>query len=77
MLYSIEIIAQRISAERIGTAPGSVKWLLTDSRSLGFPEETLFFALVTARGDGHRYIGDLTACVVPLLEQVALGAHIY
>ena len=59
MLYSIEIIAQRISAERIGTAPGSVKWLLTDSRSLGFPEETLFFALVTARGDGHRYIGDL------------------
>jgi alanine racemase len=38
-----------------------VKWLLTDSRSLGFPEETLFFALVTRRGDGHRYIADLYA----------------
>ena len=59
MQYSIETIAQRIHAERLGSAEGVVKWLLTDSRSLGFPEETLFFALVTARGDGHRYIADL------------------
>ena len=59
MQYSIETIAQWIHAERIGPAEGTVKWLLTDSRSLGFPEETLFFALVTARGDGHRYITDL------------------
>ena len=59
MQYSIETIAQRIGAERVGTAEGTVKWLLTDSRSLGFPEETLFFALVTGRGDGHRYIADL------------------
>ena len=59
MAYSIETIAQLLQAERIGTYDGAVKWLLTDSRSLGFPEETLFFALVTTRGDGHRYIAEL------------------
>ena len=59
MSYSIDTIAQLIHAERAGSAEGTVKWLLTDSRSLGFPEETLFFALVTGRGDGHRYIADL------------------
>ena len=59
MSYPIEVIAQWIHAERIGHHEGSVKWLLTDSRSLGFPEETLFFALITGRGDGHRYISEL------------------
>ena len=59
MSYPIETIAQWIQAERIGSRTGMVKWLLTDSRSLGFPEETLFFALVTARGNGHHYIADL------------------
>lgn len=59
MSYPIESIAQLINAEHIGSHVGSVKWLLTDSRSLGFPEETLFFALVTGRGDGHRYITEL------------------
>ena len=61
MSYPIETITQWIQAERIGSHTGMVKWLLTDSRSLGFPEETLFFALVTRRGDGHRYIADLYA----------------
>ena len=59
MPYSIVTIEQLIHAKRIGSGGGTVKWLLTDSRSLGFPEETLFFALVTGRGDGHRYITDL------------------
>lgn len=59
MPYSIDTIGTLIGAEHIGPHEGTVKWLLTDSRSLGFPEETLFFALVTKRGDGHRYIGDL------------------
>lgn len=36
-----------------------VEWLLTDSRSLCFPENTLFFALRTERGDGHRYVHEL------------------
>jgi len=37
----------------------NIKILLTDSRSLSNPAETLFFALVTAHNDGHRYIEEL------------------
>ena len=33
--------------------------LLTDSRALTFPEGTLFFALVTQKQDGHKYIKPL------------------
>jgi alanine racemase len=33
--------------------------LLTDSRSLVFPGESLFFALKSERNDGHRYIREL------------------
>lgn len=33
--------------------------LLTDSRSLVFPGESLFFALKSERNDGHRYIPEL------------------
>ena len=59
MKYSIEKIATLIGARRIGTTDSQIGWLLTDSRSLCFPEETLFFALKTQRNDGHRYIEDL------------------
>ncbi len=57
--YSIEKIATLIGARRIGDADAQIGWLLTDSRSLCFPEETLFFALSSARNDGHKYISDL------------------
>ena len=59
MNYTIEKITTLLGARRIGTADAQIGWLLTDSRSLCFPEETLFFALKTARNDGHRYIADL------------------
>jgi len=59
MKYSIEKVATLIGARRYGTHQGDIRWLLTDSRSLCFPEETLFFALKTQRNDGHRYIDDL------------------
>ena len=59
MKYSIEKVATLIGARRYGTHQGDIRWLLTDSRSLCFPEETLFFALKTHRNDGHRYIDDL------------------
>ena len=57
--YTIEKITTLIGARRYGTADGNIRWLLTDSRSLCFPEETLFFALKTQRNDGHRYIDEL------------------
>lgn len=37
----------------------NISHLLTDSRSLVFPEESLFFALKSDRNDGHRYLSDL------------------
>lgn len=43
----------------MGDKPATIDWLLTDSRSLCFPEETLFFALPTKRNNGTRYIPDL------------------
>jgi alanine racemase len=59
MNYTIEKITTLLGARRIGTADAQISWLLTDSRSLCFPEETLFFALKTSRNDGHKYIDDL------------------
>ena len=59
MKYSIEKVTTLIGARRYGNSEGQIRWLLTDSRSLCFPEETLFFALKTQRNDGHRYIDDL------------------
>lgn len=59
MTYQIENITTLIGARRYGEAETSVEWLLTDSRSLSFPETSLFFALRTRFGDGHRYVADL------------------
>ena len=59
MSYSIEQISEIIGAQRVGDAPATIDWLLTDSRSLSFPEATLFFALSSKRNDGARYIPDL------------------
>ena len=37
-----------------------IRYLLTDSRQLGaHPEQTLFFAIKTAKNDGARYIDEL------------------
>ena len=59
MTYSIEKVTTLIGARRYGETDAAIGWLLTDSRSLCFPEQTLFFALRTSRNDGHRYIADL------------------
>ncbi|MBQ6080440.1 MAG: bifunctional UDP-N-acetylmuramoyl-tripeptide:D-alanyl-D-alanine ligase/alanine racemase [Muribaculaceae bacterium] len=44
---------------RIVDEDAIVSQLLTDSRSLTAPKETIFFALRTEAGDGHNYIPDL------------------
>ena len=59
MSSTIEEITLVVKAERTGTRPANIDWILTDSRSLCFPEETLFFALKTKVNDGHKYIGEL------------------
>ena len=59
MRISIENVAKLLNANRIGTRETEIDWILTDSRSLCFAEETLFFALKTKRNDGHKYIPEL------------------
>lgn len=59
MHYALSTVASFVGARCFGNAERSVEWLLTDSRSLAFPETTLFFALRTPTGDGRRYIPDL------------------
>ena len=78
MKYSIEKITTLIGARRIGEVDAQIGWLLTDSRSLCFPEETLFFALKSARNDGHKYIEDLYRRGVRnfVVENKSLSSHI-
>ena len=54
MTYTIEKVTTLIGARRYGSHEAKIGFLLTDSRSLCFPEETLFFALHTGRNDGQR-----------------------
>ena len=59
MRMSIEYIVNILNANRVGNRESEIDWILTDSRSLCFAEETLFFALKTKRNDGHKYIPEL------------------
>lgn len=59
MNYSIEKVAVLVGAQRLGNVDANVGFVLTDSRSLCFPEETIFFALKSDRNDGHHYIPEL------------------
>ena len=59
MIYTIERIATLIGAHRFGKSNAGIGFVLTDSRSLCFPEETLFFAIKSERNDGHNYILEL------------------
>ena len=76
MKYTIEKITTLIGARRIGHNDANIGWILTDSRSLCFPEETLFFAIRTQRNDGHNYIPELYRRGVRnfVVEQVPSGA---
>lgn len=64
MNYSIQTVSDIIKAVVVNTTnrpidkPSKVI-LLTDSRSLTFAENTLFFALSSVRDDGHKYIAEL------------------
>lgn len=59
MNYTIEKVTTLIGARRYGDKDADISFVLTDSRSLCFPEETLFFALKSERNDGHNYIPEL------------------
>ncbi len=65
MAYNLSQISRILGAQlkcnhmaSASTQP-KVQLLLTDSRSLTYPDQTLFFAIVTSKGDGHKYIPQL------------------
>lgn len=64
-MYNLSQIAKILSCPLKGnhmatanTQP-QVSLLLTDSRSLTFADQTLFFAIKTQKGDGHKYVSQL------------------
>lgn len=61
MKYSIREIASilHIEVESLNLPQATITSLLTDSRSLTYADETLFFAIRTKNNDGHRYIAQL------------------
>jgi len=58
-MYNTLEIASFIGAKTNNLKGREIDWLLTDSRSLCYPESTLFFAIKTDVGNGHLYINDL------------------
>lgn len=59
MEYSVKDIAEIIGANAENMHDDKISILLTDSRRLSFPEQSLFFALKTKTNDGHSYISEL------------------
>ncbi|MDR1097212.1 MAG: bifunctional UDP-N-acetylmuramoyl-tripeptide:D-alanyl-D-alanine ligase/alanine racemase [Tannerella sp.] len=59
MNYSVKEVSDIIGAEYDTIREGIISHLLTDSRTLSFPESSLFFAIKTKTNDGHKYIHDL------------------
>ncbi len=59
MEYFIKDIAGIIGAEAKIRQNVPISILLTDSRRLSFPEESLFFAFHTNANNGHKFITDL------------------
>jgi Alr-MurF fusion protein len=54
--YSLADISRIVKGELRGSATVTVAHLVYDSRRIQHPETSLFFALHTAHGDGHRFI---------------------
>ena len=59
MNYSVKEVSDIIGAEYNTIHEGIISHLLTDSRTLSYPESSLFFAIKTITNDGHKYIHDL------------------
>ena len=59
MEYAIKEVAGIIGTKTDKLHDSTISILLTDSRRLSFPEQSLFFALKTKTNDGHKYIAEL------------------
>ena len=59
MTYTLSEIAAMLGVAAPDAPERHISVLLTDSRSLTNPSETLFFALRTPQNDGHRFVEGL------------------
>ena len=59
MEYSIKDITNILNCNEVPFEDLNISLLLTDSRSLKSPAETLFFAIKSKSNDGHRFIEEL------------------
>ena len=59
MTYSISKIASILGIKNQAFTEAEISVLLTDSRKLSNPQETLFFAIETKQNDAHKFISDL------------------
>ena len=59
MKYSINLISEAFSVKTKPKIFAEISVLLTDSRNLSDPKNSLFFAIETKHNDGHKYISEL------------------
>lgn len=59
MKYSIHKIGEILDLKKQYLHDSDISILLTDSRQVFFPDETLFFAINTPNNDGHKYVAEL------------------
>lgn len=59
MQYSLKEIAKLLNVPFTSSDNRVISILLTDSRSLTYPEKTMFFAIPSDGNDGHNYINEL------------------
>lgn len=57
--YSTAEIARIVHAQLDGQGDVQVSYLLNDSRTVVYPNRSLFFAFRTEQNDGHRFIAEL------------------
>lgn len=58
-MYSAKKISEIVGGELSGNSDVVVKHLISDSRNISFYPECAFFALVSERNNGHKYIEQL------------------
>lgn len=56
--YTLAQIAGLVNGSLSGSGDSSIAHLVYDSRRIQQPQSSLFFALQTAHGDGHRFVQD-------------------
>lgn len=47
-----------MNAQLLGDSGHEFRYIATDTRRISFPADTIFFALITARRNGHQFVAD-------------------